>query len=130
MAAYQSISVDEESAQYPRGPKRSNNHRYIVISFLTLALITTSFYALSRRNDGKAKSADEKYYSTKASSTNVPMPTGVNLGSWVRCLLSCISSLDTSYTIITLSLTSFVSFCSFTRSCPSKIGSTLVTMAQ
>lgn len=85
MTAYQSIGVDEESAQNPRGPKRNNDCiRYIVICFLTLALITTSFHALTRRNDGKEKSADTKYYSTKASSTNVPMPTGVNLGSWVR----------------------------------------------
>ncbi len=125
MTAYQSISVDEEE---PRSSKR-NSGGYVrhIVGFLILALITASF-ALSRwnDNDGKEKSSAEKKY--LSSSTNVPVPAGVNLGSWVRKLLVYHSI----HTIITQSsLTNIIHIiCSHTRSSPSKIGFTSVTMAQ
>ena len=126
MTAYQSISVDEEEP----GSSKRNSGGYVrrhIVGFLILSLITASF-ALSRRNDndGKEKSsADKKYLS---SSTNVPVPAGVNLGSWVR-KLSVYHSIHTI--IIQSSLTNIIHIiCSHTRSSPSKIGFTSVTMAQ
>ncbi|KAK1736411.1 asparaginase [Skeletonema marinoi] len=81
---YQSISVDEESARNPRGPKRNDNRvRLMVIGFLVLALITTSFRALSRQNDDEEKAAGKYSSTTNSRHINVPMPAGVNLGSWL-----------------------------------------------
>lgn len=141
MTAYQSISVaDEESAQHPSAssPKRNDHcvRLMVVIGIVVLALITTSLRALSgQNNDDKDKgTAVDQYSSTTTSSikvhsrrTNVPMPTGVNLGSWVRenyifYYFLFNENLCTPSPSLTLSYVH--------NSCPSKIGSTSVTMAQ
>lgn len=105
MTAYQSIShavvdhhlnVDEEHAQNHKHPpavfKRSN-HRigFTVIGFfVVLALASSSLRAFSRKKGNKdvADPDDDSFPSTAAKlhsrHMNVPMPSGVNLGSWVR----------------------------------------------
>ena len=105
MTAYQSISVDEESARNPRGPKRNDNRvRLMVIGFLVLALITTSFRALSRQNDDEEKAAGKYSSTTNSRHINVPMPAGVNLGSWVSELSVSFSCTNTQFTHIISSI--------------------------
>jgi len=133
MTAYQSISVDEESARNPRGPKRNDNRvRLMAIGFLVLALITTSFRALSRQNDDEEEAAG-KYSNSRH--INVPMPAGVNLGSWVSELSVSFSCTNTQFTHIISSIvfvhnhSSYASYYDHT-SFPSKIGFTSATTAQ
>src|SRR5210317_1383130 len=104
MASYQSISVDdEETAQ--EDPRASNfrrrishhynDHRiyFIVIAFAILALVTTSLRAFNRNSNydqNKAPTDSSTLVETSSSTghharrhMNVPIPTGVNLGSWL-----------------------------------------------
>lgn len=101
MASYHSISVDdEETAQDLRASnsRRRNDHRiyFIVIAFAILALVSTSLRAFNRNNNddqSKGAATDSSTLVKTASSTtghhnarrhmNVPIPTGVNLGSWL-----------------------------------------------
>ena len=147
MTAYQSISVDEEetTAQNPRSSfsntsrRRSNHHRiwFIAIAFAVLALVTTSLRALFRYNDdNEDKASPATTSSTIATSSatnfrrhiNVPIPTGVNLGSWVRDYhLVHIRYFPFLYLLYYLLFLMHKALKSF-NSCLSKIGSTLVTM--
>lgn len=100
MASYHSISVDdEETAQDLRASnsRRRNDHRiyFIVIAFAILALVTTSLRAFNRNNNddqSKGAATDSSTLVETTSSTtghharrhmNTPIPTGVNLGSWL-----------------------------------------------
>ena len=80
MAAYQSIGVDEESTELPRGSKRRYSH--FIVASITLVLIAT-LLVFSHHNDSKKNAAEEKH-SVVGHHISVPLPTGVNLGSWVR----------------------------------------------
>lgn len=87
MTAYQSITVgeDEESAQNLSGSKQKDKSFQIcMISFLTiglLLLIASPFIAFPQKLHDEEKALISKI---QRRHINVPMPAGVNLGSWVR----------------------------------------------
>ncbi len=85
MTAYQSISVgeDEESAQNQRDSKQNNKRDNIKIMSLVVVLLImlSPLLALPLQSDSKEKALTTKIHHRHI---NVPMPAGVNLGSWVR----------------------------------------------
>ena len=86
MTAYQSIGVDEdeESANLRGSEQNYKRNQICIISLLFIALLIASpLLAFFGQNDGDGK---EKALTAKIQHRhiNVPMPAGVNLGSWVR----------------------------------------------
>ncbi len=83
MTAYQSISVDtdEESAQN-QSVSNSKSFQICMVSFLAITLLIASpLFALPQKINGEEKALITKI---QRRHINVPMPAGVNLGSWVR----------------------------------------------